>query len=101
MNDVNSPPEYAAHVYIGYDHEDHVYVAHWLDYFGGGPSETLGYGRREGNAIAFEFEYRDGPFRTTFETGTGRTWTLLMRSKENDGKWSTFAEYQVEPTPTP
>lgn len=101
MEDVNSPPEYAAHVYIGYDQEDQEYVAHWLDSFGGGPSETLGYGQRDGNAIVFKFKYPDGPFRTTFERGTGRTWHVLMRSKGDDGKWSTFAEYEVEPTSSP
>lgn len=32
------------------------YVAHWLDVFGGRFSETLGFGKREGNSIRFLFE---------------------------------------------
>lgn len=101
MEDVNSPPEYVARVYIGYDREDQEYVAHWLDSSGGRPSETLGYGEREGRAVEFKFDYPDGPFRTTFEKRTGQAWHVLMRTKGEDGDWSTFAEYDVTPKSTP
>lgn len=101
MEDVNTPPEYVAHVYIGYDPEEEEYVAHWLDDFGGRSSQTLGYGQREGEAITFEFDYPDGPFHTTFEQKNGEAWHVLMRAQQDDGSWSTFAEYDVEPSSSP
>lgn len=97
MEDVSSPPEYVARAFIGYDSEAQEYVAHWLDSSGGRPSKTLGYGRKEGRAIEFSFDYPDGPFRTTFEQKTEERWHVLMRSKGDDGKWSTFAEYDMVP----
>lgn len=95
MEDVNTPPEYVAHVYIGYDPEDEQYVAHWLDDTGGRASETLGYGKRDGNAVTFEFDYPEAPFHTTIEQTSGEAWHLLIRSKGENGAWSTFAEYDV------
>jgi hypothetical protein len=35
MKDVAEPPAYEALVYIGYQHADQRYVAHWLDVYGG------------------------------------------------------------------
>src|SRR6185437_10942296 len=49
--------QYEAVSYIGYDNASERYVAHWIDIFGGRVSETLGYGKREGNSIHFVFEY--------------------------------------------
>ena len=43
MTDVNDPPEYSAHVYVGYDSTAQQYVAHWLNTTGAGhplPSDT-------------------------------------------------------------
>ena len=100
MEDVHSPPEYVARVFVGYDPKEEEYVAHWLDSSGGRPSKTLGYGERENGALTFTFEYPDGPFRTTFEATSDTTWHIHMRSKA-DGKWSTFAEYDVVPRPHP
>jgi hypothetical protein len=57
--------QYEAVSYIGYDNASERYVAHWIDIFGGRVSETLGYGKREGNTIHFVFEYPDGPFGPT------------------------------------
>lgn len=101
MEDVNAPPEYVAQVFIGYDHKEEEYVAHWLDSSGGRPSKTLGYAQREENALEFKFDYPDGPFRTTFVKKTDERWHVLMRSKGDDGEWSTFAEYNVEPRSSP
>lgn len=98
MEDVNAPPEYVAHVYIGYDGTDDQYLAHWLDDSGGRYSKTLGYGQREGEALTFEFDYPNGPFHTTFAQRAGETWHVSMRAKEDEGTWSTFAEFDVEPT---
>lgn len=101
MEDVNAPPEYVAHVYIGYDRTKNDYVAHWLDSSGGRPSKTLGYGEQDGTGITFSFEYPDGPFRTTFEENEDGTWHVLMRAKGDDGDWSTFAEYDMRRSSTP
>jgi hypothetical protein len=83
---------YEAMVMVGYDHASERYVAHWIDVFGGRWSETLGYGRRDGNKIEFVFEYPDGPFRTTFAwDGEQKNWHWLMRQKDAKGAWSDFA----------
>ena len=68
-------------------------MAHWIDVFGGRFSEALGYGRREGDSILFNFEYPDGPFHNKMSwNGVGKTWTFLMESKNSSGQWATFAQ---------
>jgi hypothetical protein len=101
MKDVNAPPEYVAQVFIGYDHQAEEYVAHWLDSSGGRSSKTLGYAQRVDNTLEFTFEYPDGPFRTKFEKQTENRWHVHIRSKEDDGRWDTFAEYDMTPRSTP
>lgn len=101
MEDVNSPPEYVAQVFIGYDPRKEEYIAHWLDSSGGRASKTLGYAQREKDTMEFKFDYPDGPFRTTFEKKSNDRWHLLMRSKGDDGQWSTFAEYDMTPILNP
>ena len=89
-NDGNSA--YEAMVMIGYDNTSERYVAHWIDIFGGRFSETLGYGTRTGDAIAFIFVYPDGPFRTTFEwQPEQKQWQWRMRQKNASGQWQDFA----------
>lgn len=98
MTDVNQPPQYATHVYIGYDSTGQRYVAHWLDISGGGASTTLGHGRRQNDTLIFRFDDSDGPYRTAFEhrpDGTGR---VRMRSKSESGEWRPFAAYTMRPT---
>lgn len=93
MRDVSSPPNYEAMVFIGYDNASERYVAHWIDVFGGRVSETLGYGKRTGNAIKFVFEYPDGPFNNTFTWNPEtKKWTFLGQQKNQAGKWAVFAE---------
>jgi hypothetical protein len=93
MTDGKTPSDYAATIYIGFDDERKSYVVHWIDTFGGRFSETLGYGKREGNTIPFIFEYPDGPFRNTFTWDEKkRSWSLLMQSRGKDGSWQLFAE---------
>jgi hypothetical protein len=93
MKDVNNPPQYEANIYIGYDNASDRYVAHWIDVFGGRFSETLGYGTRSSNSIKFVFEYPDGPFLNTFTWNPNKkSWTFLMRQKDQTGKWTLFAE---------
>lgn len=96
MRDVKDPPAYEAAVYVGFDNASDRYVAHWLDDFGGRWSETLGYGRRQGAAITFVFEYPDGPFHTTFTCDrSGAQWSVLMQDRAPDGAWREFAHYAV------
>ena len=93
MSDAKTPTEYAANIYIGFDDAKKSYVAHWLDVFGGAFSETLGYGKRNGNKIIFLFEYPDGPFRNTFTWDEKqRSWNFLMQNGHKDGSWTLFAE---------
>ena len=86
-------PRYEAIIMVGYDNTSERYVVHWMDIYGGRYSETLGYGTRNGNEIALNFEYPDGPFQTTFrwkpESGS---WEWLMRQKSKEGKWVEFAD---------
>jgi hypothetical protein len=35
MKDVQTPSQYEAMVFIGYDNTSERYVAHWIDIFGG------------------------------------------------------------------
>lgn len=94
MRDVADPPAYQATVYIGYDNTSERYVAHWLDAFGGRFSETLGFGKRSGNAIVFVFEYPDGPFHTTFTRDSeAKGWSVLMEDRGKGGVWTEFAHY--------
>lgn len=94
MEDEKTPPEYAATVYIGFDDEKKSYVVHWIDVFGGKFSETLGYGKRDGNKIVFLFDYPDGPFRNTFTWDEKKeSWNFLMQNGDRAGKnWRLFAE---------
>lgn len=90
--DTADPPAYEVEVYIGYDNLSERYVAHWLDVFGGRYSETLGYGKRDGNSIRFLFEYPDGPFVNSFAWKPElRKWHFVLESKNSDGKWINFA----------
>jgi len=90
--DMATPPAYEANIMIGYDNLSERYVAHWLDFFGGRVSETLGYGTRSGDQIEFIFEYPDGPFRTLFRwMADKKQWQWQMRTKNNSGKWVEFS----------
>ncbi|HLY55734.1 MAG TPA: hypothetical protein VKS60_09265 [Stellaceae bacterium] len=91
-------PAYEAEPYIGWDAVSERYVAHWLDIFGGRWSETLGYGKRDGDAIAFVFEYPDGPFHTTFRWDKAQgTWQWRMEQKNKAGQWEVFADAVMRP----
>ena len=92
-----NPPQgdnvpYDALVYVGYAPASRHYVAHWLDVFGDG-SETLGYGKRTGSAIEFDFEYPGQPWLTTFRwNAASKTWQWLMRTKNKQGQWQETAD---------
>jgi hypothetical protein len=101
MRDVATPPQYAAHVYVGYDSTAEAYVAHWLDDTGGRASKTLGTGSRDGDTLAFRFDYPSGPFRTVFERRAPDRWRVRMRTKGDDGTWQPFATYVLTPRTDP
>jgi len=91
MKDVADPPAYEALVYIGYQHADQRYIVHWLDVYGGKFS-AIGYGKRVGDAIAFVFQYDDGPFYNTFKWDPRtESWTFTMEATGKDGKRELFA----------
>ena len=86
--------------FLGYDPVSERYVLHLLDVFGGRFSETLGYGKRESNAIRFVFEYPDGPFHTTYQWSPEKdTWQWLMMQKDKDGKWTNFGDLKLTRSP--
>jgi len=87
--------QYEAVSYIGYDNASERYVAHWIDIFGGRVSETLGYGKREGNSIHFVFEYPDGPFRSDYTLDPKAGWKIDMTQKAATGEWKDFAHYAL------
>jgi hypothetical protein len=99
----DAPPDehsYEATWFLGYDPVSERYILHLLDVFGARFSETLGYGTRDGNALHFVFEYPDGPFHTTFRWSPDNSWEWLMQQKNvqqknNDGKWSDFADLHL------
>ena len=93
MKEQSNPSQYEARVYIGYDSTSKNYVVHWIDMFGGRVSETLGHGTREGNSIKLEFNYPDGLFHNTLTWHPeAKSWTTLLEQKDQQGKWSIFAE---------
>jgi hypothetical protein len=98
--DAAVPPAYEVEIYVGYDSTSERYVVHWLDVFGGRLSETLGYGKREGNSIRFVFEYPDGPFTNTFAWKPElRKWQWVLETKNKDGKWTNFATLDLSSAP--
>jgi hypothetical protein len=91
---------YEADVYLGHDNASERYVAHWIDIYGGRFSETLGYGTRAGNTIRFVFEYPDGPFHNTFTWNPeAKSWRFLLEQKNDQGKWSVFADRTATKAP--
>ena len=88
--------KYEAIWFLGWDPVSEKYVMHLVDVFGGRFSETLGYGRREGNEIRFVFEYPDGPFHTAFRWSAEKdAWEWVMEQKDKNGKWSSFADLKL------
>jgi len=91
---------YEAMIFIGYDNTSERYVVHWLDIYGGRFSETLGYGKRDGNIIRLTFEYPDGPFHTTFLwEDASKSWRWEMDSKDANGQWKEFGRMTLTRVP--
>jgi hypothetical protein len=96
MIDAQTPPQYEAEVFLGYDSKAGDYVVHWLDRFGAAGARVVGTGRREGERLSVIFPYAEGAFRDTFvRVPENNSWTLLIESQETSGAWSTFASYTL------
>lgn len=94
MVDAESPPQYEADVYIGFDPKAGDYIAHWLDRFGAAGARVVARGDRTGQRLVVVFPYADGAFRDTFTwRPESRSWSLVLESQSADGAWSTFASY--------
>ena len=89
--DTAKRPKYIAKVYIGYDCSIKRYVAHWLDNLGGRYSETLGYGEKTENSIAFRFDYPEGLFMNEFiYTPKTDSWLFHTTTKNDKNIWVVF-----------
>ena len=100
MEDANTPPQYEADVYLGYDAKADDYVVHWLDRFGAAGARVVADGKRKGDRLIVIFPYAEGAFRDTFTLHKEeRTWDLLLESQETDGSWTTFAQYVLSRRP--
>jgi hypothetical protein len=96
MRDVATPPAYEAQVYLGYDRSADDYIAHWLDKFGAAGARVVATGHLNGRTLVLEFPYAWGAFRDTLTLADAGRGTLLLESQEKDGRWSTFALYQMK-----
>ncbi len=92
MVDIESPPKYEAHVYIGFNHEKKKYVCHWLDVFGGQFSETIGVGTRDENSIEFIFASKEAVLRNRFSFDeAGGEWSSVIEQRGPlEDQWHTF-----------
>lgn len=96
MRDVATPPAYEAQVYLGYDRSADDYIAHWLDKFGAAGARVVATGHLNGRTLVLAFPYAWGAFRDTLTLADAGRGTLLIESQEKDGRWSTFALYQMK-----
>jgi hypothetical protein len=95
MTDVASPSQYEADLYLGFDPHEHDYVAHWLDKFGAAGARVVATGHRDGNRLILQFPYARGAFRNTWTLLDHERCRLLIEAQEQDGSWSTFADYRL------
>ena len=96
MKDVADPPKYEAIVMVGFDPSKQRYVAHWTDSWGAQYS-GVGYGKRAGDSVEFDFASDDGEhFYNTFTwSPDSRGWRMLLESGGKDGTRKFFAEDTV------
>ncbi len=87
---VGQPP-YDALYFVGYDEREDLYVLHLLDTFGPEYSRWIGLGKREGEAIAFVFQYADGPFTNRFQWDPATQTWIFDLTYEQGGQVHTFA----------
>lgn len=97
MEDVATPPQYEARVFIGVDSAAARYIVHWLDNFGAAFSIPHAVGEARGDTVQFTFAYPDGPFRDTFVYDRQHdSWHFRLESGDSTGAWRLFADYDVQ-----
>jgi hypothetical protein len=73
--------------FIGYDDSEKRYVAHLMDVFGGRDSESIGYGKRTGDQVSFEFKQPDGLVTEEFTYAERlKAWHIVSAATTPDGK---------------
>ena len=96
MIDVQSPPQYEAQLFIGYDPKANDFVAHWLDRFGAAGARVVASGRRQGQRLVLHFPYAEGAFRDSLLwQPASASWSLLLESQRPDGSWVEFASFTL------
>jgi hypothetical protein len=96
MIDVDSPPQYEAELFIGFDPKANDFIAHWLDRFGAAGARVVASGTRQGERLVLNFPYAEGAFRDTLLWQPEfASWSLLLESQRADGSWATFASYTL------
>lgn len=96
MLDAQSPPQYEAQLFIGYDPKARDFIAHWLDRFGAAGARVVASGRRQGQRLVLDFPYAEGAFRDTLLwQPASASWSLLLESQRPDGSWVEFANYTL------
>ena len=87
--------EYEAIVLIGWDQPTEQYTCMWLDSTGGNGlvAESFGHGKRNGDAISFEFRNSDGSVGivNTFSYDNGNDAWAWAIDNVQDGKATPFA----------
>jgi len=97
--ETRNPPllgvRYESTMYIGCSSATQRYVVNLVDVFGAG--DSLGFGRRSGDAIRFEWDLPDGAFENTFTwNAASDTWTSGLRQKDRSGTWKLWGEKTLQ-----
>lgn len=83
---------YEAVYLIGYDRETDEYVMSLFDTHGPRYARFVGIGSREGDSIAFRFDYPSGRFENTFTWQSDKdAWQMQLRGVTESGNWEDFA----------
>ena len=88
-------PPYEAIYHIGYNDKADVYILHLLDTFGVATACVVGRGRREGNVVAFVFDYEGGPFTNRFIWEADNDAWRFEQTYLDDGQTRVFATKQM------
>lgn len=95
MNDVETPSQYEARVFIGVA-KDGKLIVHWMDSTGADGSIPHGTGSISPNGIVFKIPYPDGTFRDTLTRHPAqKSWSFLIEAEQPDGSWKHFAKYTL------
>lgn len=94
---IDGPVETVVHV--GYDAVLQRYVVFRLDSFGARNGETIGYGRRTGDKLEFNFDYPTEPVKETWSwDAKEKTWQFLVERKEK-ANWVVFSTLNLRRSP--